>query len=305
MDKLDGRACAEWARANYSLERVSLMYEEFFQQILNIRDYHKTAVGPTGFYERHPGRTQLDWLVKVYPKTATEITIDLTRPHEAPTPPSADLSAADEWTEAQKFESDWWGLEWNARWDEEIKKQRTYHRLMGIDRDDFGAAEILDVGCGPVSLLQRTKHGPSRGVDPLPMNDTTKTRYREAHVELLNVPAEEMPLDRTFDEVWMYNCLQHTRDPNAILRRIAAVTKPGTSVRIFEWLDMGVVPGHPQNLNELLFANHFIGKAWSCQIWNVGTVKDAASSEFGKYIALHVVRKAASQSEVVHKLSLR
>lgn len=87
VDRLKGSDCSDWARANYSLERVAPMYEEFFQQILNVRDHHKTAVGPTGFYERHPGRTQLDWLVRVYPKAATENTLDLNRPHESPVVP--------------------------------------------------------------------------------------------------------------------------------------------------------------------------------------------------------------------------
>ena len=189
------------------------------------------------------------------------------------------------------FESDWWGLNWSPRWDEELKKQRTYHRLMGIDRQDFGTAEILDVGCGPISLLQRTKHGPSRGIDPLRVSDETRTRYREAGVDLLSVPAEEMPTDKTFDEVWMYNCLQHTRDPHEILRRIVAVTKPGTFVRIFEWLDTGTAPGHPQNLTEPLFADYFMGDMWDRPIWNVGIVSDVGGSAAGKYIAIHAVRK--------------
>jgi glycosyltransferase involved in cell wall biosynthesis len=85
VGKLDGSACAQWARANYSLERVALMYEEFFQQVLNVRDHGGAKiVGGTGFYEPHPGRSQLDWLNKIYPEAATQVSIDLSRPHEAP-----------------------------------------------------------------------------------------------------------------------------------------------------------------------------------------------------------------------------
>jgi len=87
IDRIDGRVCREWAAANYSLERVALMYEEFFQQILNVRDaFGQPIAGPRGFYERHPGRTQLDWLVKKYPQAAVDLPLDLSRPHEAPTP---------------------------------------------------------------------------------------------------------------------------------------------------------------------------------------------------------------------------
>jgi glycosyltransferase involved in cell wall biosynthesis len=302
IDRIDGRVCREWAEANYSLERVALMYEEFFQQILNMRDWAwskarqvelgRHTVSPTGFYERHPGRTQLDWLTRVYPKAAAEVKLDLGRPHEAPaiSTPTIAAPASDEWKEAQAFESDWWGLDWSPRWDEEIKKQETYHRLMGIgSQKDFGQKEILDVGCGPVSLLQRTRHGPSRGVDPLLVSEATRIRYREMDVEFLSVPAEEMPVDRTFDEIWMYNCLQHTRSPNEILQRIAACSKTGTTVRIFEWIEMGVSPGHPQNLTESLFQDHFGESEWRREIWNVGTVNDGDAH--GKYIAIAAVRK--------------
>jgi glycosyltransferase involved in cell wall biosynthesis len=305
IDRIDGRVCREWAEANYSLERVALMYEEYFQQLLNMRDWAgskarqiqlgRANLGPTGFYERHPGRTQLDWLARVYPQAAAEVTLDLTRAHEAPVVPVAiaatvvTATSEVEWKTAQAFEADWWGLDWSPRWDEEVKKQETYHRLMGIGgHRDFNGAKILDVGCGPVSLLQRTKHGPSRGVDPLPMSKTTRARYLEAGVELLSMPAEEMPTDETFDEIWMYNLLQHTRDPREILRRITACSETGTNVRIFEWLDMGVSPGHPQNLAEALFDGHFRPTEWSHTIWNVGTIKDGDAH--GKYIAIHVTR---------------
>ena len=295
IDQIDGRVCREWAEANYSLERVALMYEEFFQQVLNVRNNRgQKVVGPTGFYERHPGRTQLDWLVRKYPQAAADSVIDLTRPHEAPVVAVVEPTVAtsqSEWQEAQVFESDWWGLDWSPRWDEELKKQETYHRLMGITVSDFGTNRILDVGCGPVSLLQRTKHGPSRGVDPLRVSDDTRARYREAGVELLSVPAEEMPTSETFDEVWLYNCLQHTRDPHEILRRVVQCTAPGSIVRIFEWIETGVAPGHPQNLTESLFVEHFRGATWSQRIWNVGTVSDVGGSAEGKYIALAVERR--------------
>jgi glycosyltransferase involved in cell wall biosynthesis len=295
IDRINGNVCREWAEANYSIERVALMYEEFFQQVLNVRNNRgQKVVGPTGFYERHPGRTQLDWLVRKYPQAAVDSVIDLTRPHEAPVVAAVEPTVAtsqSEWQEAQVFESDWWGLCWSPRWDEELKKQETYHRLMGISTRNFGSARILDVGCGPVSLLQRTKHGPSRGVDPLRVSVETRARYSVAGVELLSVPAEEMPVDKTFDEVWMYNCLQHTRDPGEILRRIIQCTAPGSVVRIFEWIETGVAPGHPQNLTESLFVEHFRGAQWSQRIWNVGTVSDVGGSAEGKYIALAVERR--------------
>ena len=60
----DGRisraACRAWAAANFSLERVALMYEEYFDMLQKVR-------GGRGFYETNPERAELDWLVRHYP----------------------------------------------------------------------------------------------------------------------------------------------------------------------------------------------------------------------------------------------
>lgn len=292
VDRLDsdGSICRAWAAQNYSLERVALMYEEYFQSVLNVK--HK------GFYTEHPGRQQLDWLRKWTPAMPA---VELDVPHVAP-PVPAKLEG---WAVDQNWEREWWGLNWAPNWDEEIRKQETYFRMIGLVPKstrphgshwspnaatyDFGAATVLDVGCGPVSVLQRSRHGPSRGVDPLAVSDETRRRYADNHVEFLNIKAEEMPVDKQFDEVLIYNCLQHTDDPHEILRRVVACARK--TVRIFEWIDLGVCPGHPQNLTEDMFQRHFGGSEWDRPIWNVGVLKDFGGTAVNKYIAIHAVRR--------------
>lgn len=279
IGRLNPNDCRRWASDNFSLERVALMYEEFFQQTLNVRH--------TGFYLPNPNRTQLDWLRRTHPSETAQL--DLSRPHEPPPDPAP----KDVWIEAQQFERNWWGLNWQPNWDEELKKQETYFRLIGFPTDkDFGSKTILDVGCGPVSVLQRSKHGASRGVDPLAVSDETRKRYADAGVEFLNVKAEDMPDDTEFDEVWLYNVLQHTDDPHAILRK---VVKMGRVVRIFEWIDLGVCPGHPQNLTEQMFLTHFGGDDYERPIWNTGNLKDFGGTATNKYIAIHAIRKSTPQ----------
>jgi glycosyltransferase involved in cell wall biosynthesis len=205
VDRIDPAECARWARDNYSLERVALMYEEYFQQVLNLRTNSTSNGSKTeGLYLLHPGRRELDWLRKRY--DASEPAIDLERVHTAPEP-AVTVDAAVEWAEAQDWERGWWGLSRGPHWDDEERKQEVYARLMGFPTGkDFGGKTILDVGCGPISMLQRSKHGPSRGVDPLAVSDETRARYESSGVEFLNMQAEDMPTDREFDEVWMYNC---------------------------------------------------------------------------------------------------
>lgn len=64
IDKISRKSCHEWAMKNFSLERVSLMYEEYFSTLLNIHTGN-------GFYEENPGRRELNWLERYYPETVT------------------------------------------------------------------------------------------------------------------------------------------------------------------------------------------------------------------------------------------
>lgn len=56
VDKIDPHECRRYAEANYSLQRVSKMYEEYYGKI------HDLFSG--GWYKPHPERKELDWLRK-------------------------------------------------------------------------------------------------------------------------------------------------------------------------------------------------------------------------------------------------
>jgi glycosyltransferase involved in cell wall biosynthesis/SAM-dependent methyltransferase len=279
VDKLSRKACREWAVNNYSLDRVALMYEEYFQHLFN----NSVAVsGSTakGWYQPNPNRTQLDYLRKVYP-AGCDRPLDLNQPLEKP-------PVLTEWENAAKFESEWWGLEPNANWDEEVKKHKTYAKLMDLpgDFDLKKPTTILDIGCGPTSmLLEFNRHGARAiGVDPIPVTDKTKLRYNNDNIVLINDKAEKIKNafpPKRFDEVWIYNCLQHTEDPNKILEN---ATKVGNLIRVFEWINMPPCPGHPQTLTEEMFAKAFDG--WKRIKWETGKLN--FTDLHGEYIAIVV-----------------
>ena len=60
IGKINPRDCYDFAIRNFSLDRVSLMYEEYFNMLM----YRKKG---NGWYEIHNDRTQLDWLKRYYP----------------------------------------------------------------------------------------------------------------------------------------------------------------------------------------------------------------------------------------------
>jgi glycosyltransferase involved in cell wall biosynthesis len=64
IDKIRPADCRKWAM-NFSLEKVSLMYEEYFQMVLDVQD------GP-GWYQKHPERESLGWLHKTLAITGPE-----------------------------------------------------------------------------------------------------------------------------------------------------------------------------------------------------------------------------------------
>jgi glycosyltransferase involved in cell wall biosynthesis len=66
IDQINRIACRAWAVQNFSLQRIAPMYEEFFHMVA---DRYKTG----GWYEPNPQRTDLDWLMRFYPKQAWEI----------------------------------------------------------------------------------------------------------------------------------------------------------------------------------------------------------------------------------------
>ncbi len=58
IDKIKHEDCRKWAEANYSMERVGKMYEEYFQRIHRLFE--------EGWYQENPKRNEFDWLKKYY-----------------------------------------------------------------------------------------------------------------------------------------------------------------------------------------------------------------------------------------------
>ncbi len=60
IDNINPQDCRDWCASNFSMDRVVLMYEEYFYSIYHVK-FGK------GFYHENPERTNLDWLVRKYP----------------------------------------------------------------------------------------------------------------------------------------------------------------------------------------------------------------------------------------------
>lgn len=169
------------------------------------------------------------------------------------------------WNKAQAWEAEWHGNCINSL-NEELK-QIVYAEKMGLIRTpipktpynfDLNGKTILDIGGGAYSLLLKcTNYEDGTTVtDPL-MSKYPKwviDRYNEANIMPLNVAGEDLVgiegmLHIYWDEVWIYNVLEHTKDPKTVLENALQL---GNIVRIFEWLETSLNIGHIHSLKREL-----------------------------------------------------
>ena len=61
IDHISPQACRDWAINNFSMDRVAVMYEQYFQDVLNVYQGN-------GWYEPNPDRQDLDYMHRYYPK---------------------------------------------------------------------------------------------------------------------------------------------------------------------------------------------------------------------------------------------
>ena len=166
-------------------------------------------------------------------------------------------------THEYDFERDYWGNCANTF--DEDQKHYVYAKYMGLERRrysfDVHNKRILDIGGGPTSMLLKTinlQYG--KVVDPIEYPLWTKMRYKDHNIDVEVIPGEEVS-DTDFDEVWIYNCMQHAEDVQKIIdnsKRAAPV------LRIFEWVDIPPHDGHPIMLTKDLLDN-IIGQKGSTE----------------------------------------
>lgn len=162
------------------------------------------------------------------------------------------------WDKAQEFEADWHNkISTNSFHEEE--KQLVYANRMGIEIypnaytpyniKNYG--RVLDIGGGDASLLLKVENPEDCVVvDPCKYPQWTIDRYNSKGIEFLNIKAEDYILSsgcQPFEEIWLYNCLQHTENPGKIINN---AKNAGKIIRIFEWIETGTNVGHIHNLTK-------------------------------------------------------
>jgi len=162
-----------------------------------------------------------------------------------------------DWTEHQEWEKEWHGNCVNSL-NEELK-QLVYAKRMGLKMTHnnktpylfkLGGVSVMDIGGGPYSLLLKCEDF-SRAIviDPCDYPEWVYDRYDSAGIISATLAGEEIEnIDPdVYDEVWIYNVLQHTMSPEKIIQNARKYSK---IVRLFEWIETGIAKGHPNDLHE-------------------------------------------------------
>lgn len=180
-----------------------------------------------------------------------------------------EAAAVGAWVAAQRKEREFHMMT-GAR-PEEARKRGQYAAMMGIGWEVAEGKRILDIGCGPESLMLLYDVAPgSVALDPLKFRVEDEEVYAAHGITRAIAPAETWEWDgEPFDEVWIYNCLQHTMDPQRIM---ANAKRWGRRVRLWEWVNKGTDAQHLHGFHADDFRDAF--KDWTPEHEVSGTWKD-------------------------------
>lgn len=142
---------------------------------------------------------------------------------------------------------------------------------------------VVDIGGGPASLLLKcVNKGRAVVADPSVFPDWVTARYEACGIEYWRMEGESPSLDGYFfDEAWIYNVLQHVRDPETVIKRAQGVAE---LVRIFDWVDIPPYDGHPHLLTRDSLDKWLGGKGFVAELSESGAV---GSAYYGVFQGLH------------------
>lgn len=160
------------------------------------------------------------------------------------------------WEQAHKGEQEAWKSISERSVEEMESKESAYTRhapVMFLLRDDIKGKRILDIGGGPISILLHFDTYNSLVVDPILPAPKFIENYLRHGINFFRGKGEDYLTDWTdekFDEVWLYNCLQHVQSPSFILYNLRQVAP---ILRISEPMGTGTDLLHPHRFEKESF----------------------------------------------------
>lgn len=132
------------------------------------------------------------------------------------------------WNQAQRFEESEWAKDDTVvekEWEEARAKYGKYLAELEKNLGISSASNILDVGCGPTCMSRIISKGKHFGIEPLA--DELDVDSKISEIKVYQGMAENMPFDNDkFDFVICRNVIDHTYDPEEVIKEVYRVIKP-------------------------------------------------------------------------------
>ena len=144
------------------------------------------------------------------------------------------------WQKAQHAEARFWrGWRQNVLY-HQVSLVHFWADILEKTGGPLEPGKVLDVGCGPVSVLNffRGEGVLPMGLDPLAAtyaaDGLVETRRDWEPIPMIALPAEKLPFaDESLDHLICFNVLDHVADAPAVLAELRRILKPGGSLRVY------------------------------------------------------------------------
>ncbi len=144
------------------------------------------------------------------------------------------------WRRAQDSEAAFWrGWRRNLLY-KDISLHAFWQEVLEKSGGELPAGKVVDVGCGPVSVLNFFRPD---GLIPLGVDPLALTYAEEGLIEsspdlepmpLIALTAERLPFrSQSIDHLICYNVLDHVADVHLVLAELNRVLKPGGTLRLY------------------------------------------------------------------------
>ncbi len=212
------------------------------------------------------------------------------------------------WLNAQDAEKGHWAFLWQDKESPErialinnevIKGEFIFQEMadhFGIHpKTDWSKLKVLDVGCGPLSLVARQSLGKSRdGVDPLKYPHWVYEDYKQKEFEVHLVPFEEFSGSSKYDVILFYNALQHFANLEDVVQKCKKLLSKNGGVYLSEYLEVPTNEAHIQFLEkdklDALFASEgFKIKSDSVSVRLPGYVERPGGAPIDLYVAKYTL----------------